>query len=534
MIARTVADGEAARVLVVDDDPANRYLLCQWLRRAGHDVLDASDGAEALALLSAEGDALPELALLDVNLPDMTGFELCQSIKAAASTADMPVVHVSATAITVADRTQGLHGGADAYLVEPVDKDELLATVTAVLRYTRARRAAQRLAKRLIRLNNATFELHRATTFEQFADAAVNGTIDVFGAESASVYLSLSGQPVRTYQTDRNAPLVAEPVRPDQLERVARFVLGSRTGAGAVYVSQKDFRAVMPGPAVPGAVHIAAVQALSTRPPVCVAIATEEAPTEDDRTLLIQMAQACALSLESLRNLAEEHEIALELQRSFLPRELPAAARARLAVRYVPARANSEIGGDFYEAIETDAGLLLAIGDVVGHSLDAAIVMGQVRHALRAYAFEGHPPDRILELLDSMLSREGEVITATLCLALVDADRRRLHIANAGHIPPLLLTGNESRFLHEHGRLIGLGGARYSVTSIDLPGPCRLVLCTDGLVEERRVPLDASLEAFAAAARSGPEDLDALCDGLLETFGQAKEDDIALLAADLG
>ena len=93
----------------------------------------------------------------------------------------MPVIHVSATAVSVADRAQGLHGGADAYLTEPVDRDELLATITAVLRYTRARRAAQRLADRLMRLNQATLELHRATDFEQFARAAVDGTLDVLG-----------------------------------------------------------------------------------------------------------------------------------------------------------------------------------------------------------------------------------------------------------------------------------------------------------------------------------------------------------------
>ena len=535
MITGVSPDGEGGRVLVVDDNPANRYLLAQWLRRAGYEITEAVDGADALArLAAAEQAALPEVAVLDVVLPDMNGFELCQRIKAAARTADMPVIHVSATAISVTDRTQGLHGGADAYLAEPVDPGELVATITAVLRYTRARRAAQRLADRLMILNRATLDLHSATTFDRFASAAVRGTLDVLAARSASVYLVLSGRPVRTYQLDPDGPVVSEPTTPELLERIARAVLGSPTGARIALLSQAEWETVVPGPWSRGDVLVAAVRAHAGRPPVCVAIAAGQPPSEDDHTLLIQIAQACALSLESLRNYTEEHELALELQRSFLPTRLPAVEGVDLAVRYVPASVHAEIGGDFYEAIETEHGLLLAIGDVVGHSLEAAIVMGEVRHALRAYAIEGHPPETVLELLDTVLTRgRVELVTVTLCLVLVEPDRRRLRIANAGHIPPLLISQGTARFVPEHGQLLGLGAARYKATSVELTAATRLVLCTDGLVEVRRTQLTVSLAAFEAAVRTGPDDLDALCDQLLGLFGKDKDDDIALLAADL-
>ena len=535
MITGATADSERGRVLIVDDNPANRYLLARWLRRAGHEITEAVDGADALVRLAdAEPSAVPEVAVLDVVLPDMSGFELCQRIKAAERTADMPVIHVSAMAVSVTDRTQGLHGGADAYLTEPVDPDELLATITAVLRYTRARRAAQRLADRLMVLNRATLELHSATDFDQFAIAAVRGTLGVLGAQSASVYLSLSGNPVRTYQSGRDARLVSEPITADLLERVARAVLSSQTGARIELLPEREWRALVPGSPLSGDVLIAAVRAHSGRPPVCVAISAERPPSEDDRTLLIQMAQACALSLESLRNYAEEHALALELQRSFLPRRLPAVDGVELAVRYLPASVHAEIGGDFYEALETDRGLLLAIGDVVGHSLEAAIVMGEVRHALRAYAIEGHPPETVLELLDTVLARgQAELTTVTLCLVLVEPERRRLRVANAGHIPPLLISGGTARYVVEHGRLLGLGGTRFEATSVELTGPTRLVLCTDGLVEVRNKELTVSLAALEAAVCAGPEDLDALCDRLLDVFGRDKDDDIALLVADL-
>ena len=123
---------EATSVLVVDDVEASRYLVSSWLRRSGYRVTEASTGAEALALLA---DRPLDLVLLDVNLPDMTGFDVCAQIKTDPRTAVVPVIHVSATAIEPEDEARGLAGGADAYLLEPVDPRVLVATVEAVLRY---------------------------------------------------------------------------------------------------------------------------------------------------------------------------------------------------------------------------------------------------------------------------------------------------------------------------------------------------------------------------------------------------------------
>ncbi|ACU71711.1 response regulator receiver modulated serine phosphatase [Catenulispora acidiphila DSM 44928] len=533
MSIAAVPDREPGRVLVVDDNAANRYVFAQWLRRGGHDVQEAADGAEALDLLAGAGP-LPEVAVLDVVLPDMTGFELCRIIKKADATADIPVVHVSASAISVAERAQGLEGGADAYLTKPVDPEELLATITAVLRYTRARRTAQNLAERLMLLNEATLRLHGATDYRQFAAAAVQGVLSVLDTDSASVYLSLSGQPVRTFQLDGHSPVVSEPLAPDLLEQIADRVLGTRTGARVVSMPVEKWRQLVPGPPLAGDVLIAVVKAHGGRPPVCVAISGERTASEDDHRLLLQIAQACSLSLESLRNYAEEHALALQLQRSFLPARLPRPTGVELAVRYVPASAHTEIGGDFYEAIDTAGGLLLVIGDVAGHSLEAAIVMGEVRHALRAFASEGHPPELILELLDTLLTRgRPRPATVTVCLVLVEPGQRRLRVANAGHIPPLLVADGTTRFVTEHGQLLGIGGASFTATTVELTRPVRLVMCTDGLVETRTTLITENLDIFEAAVAKGPEDLEELCDVLLQTFGQGKDDDIALLVTDL-
>jgi len=122
----------AGTVLLVDDTPSKRYVLARWLRRGGYQVVEAATGAEALARFREGGVGL---VILDVSLPDRTGFEVCEEMKADPVHGTTPVIHVSAAATDAVDRTQGLERGADAYLVEPIDPAELLATISAVLRY---------------------------------------------------------------------------------------------------------------------------------------------------------------------------------------------------------------------------------------------------------------------------------------------------------------------------------------------------------------------------------------------------------------
>ena len=145
-----------ALVLLVDDDEAKRYVIATWLRRAGHTVVEAATGREALEKVD-----VAELVLLDVNLPDMSGYEVCRQIKGDPRTAAIPVVQVSATAVGVSDRALGLTQGADAYLTEPTEPEELLAVVLAALRYYRARQRAERTASLLAALTASTLRYQR-------------------------------------------------------------------------------------------------------------------------------------------------------------------------------------------------------------------------------------------------------------------------------------------------------------------------------------------------------------------------------------
>ncbi len=151
----------AIKILTVDDNEALRYTLVRSLRDAGYQVIEARTGAEALAR-AAE---LPDLITLDVNLPDMNGFQVCRKIKADPATNHIPILHVSSTFVDPKSRVQGLEGGADAYLAEPIDRGELVATVGALLRLKKAEttsrqqaQAAEKARKELA-LSNATLEI---------------------------------------------------------------------------------------------------------------------------------------------------------------------------------------------------------------------------------------------------------------------------------------------------------------------------------------------------------------------------------------
>src|SRR5262245_46288675 len=132
-----------ATILFVDDDESNRDAFTWFLQRAGFRVQAAASGGEALRRAADR----PDLVILDVNLPDMSGFEVCRRLKHAPATASVPVLHLSAVHVSGADQKQGLEGGADAYLTKPVEPDVLVAHVQALLRARQAEEEARALAR---------------------------------------------------------------------------------------------------------------------------------------------------------------------------------------------------------------------------------------------------------------------------------------------------------------------------------------------------------------------------------------------------
>jgi anti-sigma regulatory factor (Ser/Thr protein kinase) len=221
------------------------------------------------------------------------------------------------------------------------------------------------------------------------------------------------------------------------------------------------------------------------------------------------------------------------LQRSLLPDKLPVVPGLKVAARYRPGGA--KVGGDWYDAIQLDDGSIgLAMGDVVGHGLGAAALMGQLRHAARAYALEGHSPPGVLDRLDRLVRSLPGAQMATLLYLVSDPDLRRVRFASAGHVPPLIIgPDSKARFLEGTPNpplgVFDSSGHKELIVELD-PGST-IVLYTDGLVEERGVSIDAGLEALRRAAEydTDPEEL---CDHLVASMLEIHpaSDDIAVLA----
>src|ERR1700729_2848215 len=488
----------AGTLLLVDDDEAKRYLLGTWLRRAGHTVTEAETGRDALGLL----DGI-ELVLLDVNLPDMSGYEVCRLIKGDPGTAAIPVIQVSATAVEVADRAHGLTQGADAYLVEPTEPAELIATVTAALRYFRARQRAERTAAMLADLASVTLDINAAETFDGLAAAAATGAARIFTTHAVLTLEMPDGQARRTSASPGIPGTVRRGGPPGLAGRVADLVLGPRQASATTTVPAAAWLGVVPDSTLHADVCLAVARTKPGRPPAALAVDRAGVPGDDDMQILGQLAQSVALGVEALRSSAEDHLVALTLQRSFLPAALPVIHGTQMAFRYLPASDQAEVGGDFYEALPWRDGVLVAIGDVQGHSLAAATVMGELRHALRAFISEGHSPLAMTGLVNEVLRRFHPGIIATLCLVLADPGTGELTIVNCGHMPPLLVADGGAAYVGEGGITLGLKRHEPHVETAVLPVGGTVLLFTDGLVEDRLVLLDENMEklrAMAAAA----------------------------------
>jgi CheY-like chemotaxis protein len=513
------------RLLVVDDVEAKRYLLATWLRRAGHEVIEASTGMQALSLLAGI-----DLVVLDVHLPDLSGFEVCRRIKADPRTAAIPVIQVSATAVAIADRAHGLTQGADAYLIEPAEPQELLAVVVAALRYYRARQRAERTASLLNALVSATLRINAAPTFHGLALAAASGAATIFGVTAVLIIELPDGQVSNISASPGDLQPLRHDGSPGLADRVVGQVLGPAGASAAALISGADWLTLVPGSALTSDVWVAAAKTKPGRPPVAIAVARAGIPGEEEIQILRQLAQSTALGVEALRSYAEEHLIALTLQRSLLPKTLPEVPGAAMSFRYLPASDQAEVGGDFYEALVVADRLLIGIGDVQGHSLYAATVMGELRHALRAFVSEGHPPLAITGLLNEVLRRYHPGILATLCLVLYDPATGGMDIVNCGHMPMLIVAGPSATYVGEGGLILGLPVHHPHTLSASLPAGGTALLITDGLVEERKVLIDTNLDKLRNAALDVRDaGVEAFSDHLVAIFGP-REDDVAMIA----
>ncbi|MFF0486352.1 SpoIIE family protein phosphatase [Streptomyces sp. NPDC004435] len=263
----------------------------------------------------------------------------------------------------------------------------------------------------------------------------------------------------------------------------------------------------------------------------------------DDLLVAAQLATHTALGIDKAVLYGREAYIADELQRTMLPDSLPQPTGVKLASRYLPAAETARVGGDWYDAIPLPGSrVALVVGDVMGHSMTSAAIMGQLRTTAQTLAGLDLPPQEVLHHLDEQAQRLGQDRMATCMYAVYDPVSHRITVANAGHPPPILLhlDGRAEVLRVPAGAPIGVGGVDFEAVELDAPAGATLLLYTDGLVESRLRDVWTGIEQLrerlaAAAQLTGPDHappLEALCDDVLDMLGPGdRDDDIALLAA---
>jgi PAS domain S-box-containing protein len=429
-------------------------------------------------------------------------------------------------------------GPEEVALVEEVAKRAALAVDNARL-YESERAARERTG----RMQTITAALSEALTPADVAGSILRvgmpavgshmgGVWQVDGDGVALVPLAYEGYPDREDEAFRHVPLSQPTPLTDALREGRMLYLPSLDAKVERWPHLRArFEAV-------GAGSLAVLPLVARGEPIgsiSLSFPRQRALDAEDLAFLESLASQCAQALERARLYEAERLVAATLQRSLLPQRLPTVDGFEFAVRYLPA-AGLAAGGDFYEAIQLPDGTVgVAVGDVVGRGANAAASMGQLRSALKAFAFAGAGPGEVLARLSSFADTVEGALAATAAYAVLDPAAGEIRYACAGHPWPVLAGADgEARFL-TGGRSLPLACVPdpvYPEAVEPLAPGDTLLLFTDGLTERRGVDVDDSLERLRAGLSGfGPLPLAALLDAVIDAQGAgAPLDDVALLA----
>jgi PAS domain S-box-containing protein len=509
------SEGSRPRILVVDDNVDMRDYVAALLADE-YSVQTAPDGQAALELATADP---PDLVLTDVMMPRLDGFGLLAALQSNPATLHVPVVMLSARA-GEEGVIEGLEAGADDYLVKPFSGRELLARVRANLELDRAKRTRDEL-ERSHRMQDQAERLAEVGSWE----------IDITtgSVRASDQYLRMMGLTRAELDGLNFSDAVTRVTPSEEREFVRRTVSEAMAGGGSF-----DYVRTGPNP---------------TGEPQWIRVRGEVIHGEDGRPVTIRgfiqdvtqrrLAEEAIAASAAAREAAErEHEIADALQRSLLPPHQFDSDHLEVATYYQAGVAGTQVGGDWYEAIELGAGrTALVIGDVAGRGIRAASVMGQLRAAVRAYAQLDLPPSEVLELLDTMLRELSPGQLATCIYGVYDPVWREFRFANAGHLPPLVTSPGQpvERLPIATDPPLGVGAAQYGERRLELPDEALITLYTDGLVERRGRDLDLGIDHLARHIEAGRLPVSEVPAHLVTALApDGTEDDIAILVAAIG
>jgi serine phosphatase RsbU (regulator of sigma subunit)/DNA-binding response OmpR family regulator/anti-sigma regulatory factor (Ser/Thr protein kinase) len=537
-------DGAApANVLIVDDDPQSLRALRALLEPLGQRLVLARSGEEALRCLLQDEFAV---ILLDMRMPGLDGVETARYIHARSRTRHVPIVFLTAQPEDVEQMSGAYAAGAVDYVVKPFDP-ELLRSKVAVfvelhraraehVREARARAEAEAVASTVGKLQSISDAALAHLEMDELLPEILRRASTVFSVDAAGLVLSgdenaemslvlCHGQQCSSEALSRSS---AERMFGPVLEGSALNVSDLGTSKAFGGLAARELRSLI---AAPLSIGRSALGVLF--------LSSSEAQrfSDEDMVVLRLSAERAAIAVEHARSYERERGLVESLQRHFLPDSLPQVPGLEMAARYQPSERAAQVGGDWYDVIALPDGRVgLAIGDVVGHGIGAATLMGELRTALRAYLVrDPGAPAKALASLNSLAAITYGGMVATLSYMVVDVEHPTILFASAGHPPPILLSPDGSTTVLEHTPASPLGTAEASEFSDwegELPAGSTVLLYTDGLVERRGEPIDAGLARLRESLREAPEDLERLCSHLLARAPSAAVtlDDVALLA----
>ncbi len=254
-----------------------------------------------------------------------------------------------------------------------------------------------------------------------------------------------------------------------------------------------------------------------------------------DVQLAESLAAHVAVVVNKARRYEREHHTSQILQSSLLPSELPRLPGLQLAARYLAGTRESEVGGDFYDAVHLpNRWVSLAIGDVAGHDHRAAAMMGHLRSALRALGSRSGPPSQVVDEVAAGWDVLGFDRIATCIVAQLDPRTGDLVMSNAGHPPPLRIAGGGAEFVSlPPSPPLGAPSPRRQDWHGRLAPGETLLFYTDGVIDDRRHDMDRRMGQLLEIAGDGPDDVEEVCDRVITALGSDRSDDVALLAVSI-
>ena len=364
--------------------------------------------------------------------------------------------------------------------------------------------AAQRLSDRAARLQRVTAALALARTPEDVASTVVVEAVNALGASGGALLVPApdGGHLAVPGAVGYGAKLMSQ-LRAEPLDAQLPAAAALRTGQPIWLESRQEHDTRFPQLRgfEPGTIAMCAVPLLAGGRPIGAlrfSFETVKLFDEDERRFVTALAAQTAHTLQRTTSYEAERQAALDLQRALLPEALGRIPGWDFAAYYGPAGGN-EVGGDFYDLLPLPDGRMVAvIGDVMGRGLHAAAAMAEVRSIIRAYAADDPDPVRVFRRVDTFFEVTGLSQLVTVLYLLFDRDHDTVQIANAGHLPPLLLIGNRTRVAAiDTGLPFGVGTFSRDISTVRLARGEGLVAFTDGLVERRGEDIDVGIRRLA-------------------------------------